>query len=77
VDDVACHHAPIAELVDVSDLAGVRRHSLSTLFCMTWDAERLYVLFVAEDRDVWSVLEGHDAHLWNDEVVEIVCRPRR
>ncbi|MBT4096925.1 MAG: carbohydrate-binding family 9-like protein [Gemmatimonadetes bacterium] len=74
-DDEAWERVPISRLIDVSDLTGQIEHSQPTQFCMTWDQHGLYVLVVATDDDVWSVLEDHDAHLWNDEVIELFADP--
>ena len=74
-DDEVWNQAMVADLVDVSDLTGNRQHAYPTHFRMLWDQERLYVLVVAADQDVWSVLEDRDAHLWNDEVLELFADP--
>jgi hypothetical protein len=48
---------------------------LSTRAKFLWDDQYLYVGFDCEDPDVWATLENRDDHLWNGEVVEILCDP--
>jgi len=48
---------------------------LSTQAKFLWDDENLYIGFICEDPDVWATLENRDDHLWNGEVVEILCDP--
>jgi hypothetical protein len=48
---------------------------LSTRAKFLWDAECLYVGFVCEDPDVWATMKNRDDHLWEGEVVEILCDP--
>jgi hypothetical protein len=74
-DDAAWQRAETASLVDVRFLSGERFHSRPTEVRMLWDDERLYVLFVATDPDVWSTLADRDDPLWNQEVVEIFFDP--
>ncbi len=74
-DDAVWRGAEVVGMVDVSDLDGRRLHSQPTEVCLLWDDEKLYVLFVATDPDVWSVLEHRDDHLWNEEVVELYADP--
>ncbi|HIE51040.1 MAG TPA: hypothetical protein EYP85_04715 [Armatimonadetes bacterium] len=40
-----------------------------------WDAENLYLAFVAEDPDIWSEFTHRDANLWEAEVVEVYLDP--
>jgi len=40
-----------------------------------WDDQYLYVGFLCEDPDVWATMTERDDHLWNGEVVEILCDP--
>jgi cellulose/xylan binding protein with CBM9 domain len=40
-----------------------------------WDDARLHVLFHCEDNDAWATLTGHDAPLYNEEVVEVFFDP--
>lgn len=48
---------------------------LSTRAKFLWDDTYLYVGFICEDPDVWATMTGRDDHLWNGEVVEILCDP--
>jgi hypothetical protein len=48
---------------------------LSTRAKFLWDDHYLYVGFISEDPDVWGTLVNRDDHLWNGEVVEILCDP--
>jgi len=48
---------------------------LATMSKFLWDDNYLYIGFVCEDPDVWATLENRDDHLWNGEVVEILCDP--
>jgi len=49
--------------------------NLNTQSKFLWDDEYLYIGFICEDPDVWAILENRDDHLWNGEVVEILCDP--
>jgi hypothetical protein len=40
-----------------------------------WDDHFLYIGFICEDPDVWATMTKRDDHLWNGEVVEILCDP--
>ena len=40
-----------------------------------WDNQFLYIGFICEDPDVWATMTKRDDHLWNGEVVEILCDP--
>jgi hypothetical protein len=42
---------------------------------LLWDDHYLYVGFICDDPDVWSTLTGRDAHLWEEENVEIFGDP--
>ncbi len=42
---------------------------------LLWDDHYLYVGFICNDPDVWSTLTGRDAHLWEEENVEIFGDP--
>ena len=42
---------------------------------LLWDDHYLYVGFICTDPDVWSTLTGRDAHLWEEENVEIFGDP--
>jgi len=42
---------------------------------LLWDDQYLYVAFVSQDSDVWSTYIDHDAHLWEQENVEIFADP--
>jgi hypothetical protein len=48
---------------------------LTTQAKFLWDDGYLYVGFVCEDPDVWATLKNRDDHLWEGEVVEILCDP--
>lgn len=48
---------------------------LNTQCKLLWDDNYLYIGFICEDPDVWATLENRDDHLWNGEVVEILCDP--
>jgi hypothetical protein len=48
---------------------------LTTQANFLWDDGYLYVGFVCEDPDVWATLKNRDDHLWEGEVVEILCDP--
>ena len=48
---------------------------LSTQAKFLWDDKYFYIGFICEDPDVWATLENRDDHLWNGEVVEILCDP--
>ncbi|MBN1893391.1 hypothetical protein JW906_02805 [bacterium] len=49
--------------------------SLPTRAKFLWDNVYLYIGFVCEDPDVWATMKNRDDHLWNGEVVEILCDP--
>ena len=74
-DEDAWQQAAPMALVDVRYISDPQPHSRPTEVRMLWDDSNLYILFVATDPDVWSVLTERDAHLWNDEVVEIFFDP--
>lgn len=74
-DDQAWQQAQVVGMVDVSELDGSRLPSRSTEVRMLWDEEKLYILFIAADPDVWSTLTERDDHLWNEEVVELYADP--
>ena len=38
---------------------------------LTWDDQFLYVFVASEDADVYSPFVDHDAHLWENDVVEV------
>lgn len=40
-----------------------------------WDAAHLYVAFACVDSSPWWTLTERDAHLWNEEVVEVFLDP--
>lgn len=48
---------------------------LNTQAKMLWDEAYLYIGFICEDPDVWGTFKNRDDHLWNGEVVEILCDP--
>lgn len=74
-DDPVWQSAPAAQLVDVRYLSGDRFHEHPTEVRLLWDDAHLYLLYVATDPDVWSVLESRDDDLWNDEVLEFFADP--
>ena len=74
-DEAAWQQAAPMSLWDVRYIDEPQLHSRPTEARMLWDEDNLYIFFLATDPDVWSVLTEHDAHLWNDEVVEIFIDP--
>ncbi len=42
---------------------------------MLWDEHFLYVGFICNDPDVWSTYTERDAHMWDEENVEIFADP--
>lgn len=65
--------APLtAQFVHHTDGSATR---LSTQAKFLWDDQYLYIGFICEDPDVWATLKNRDDHLWNGEVVEIICDP--
>ena len=40
-----------------------------------WDGKDLYVAITAKDRDVGSTLNGRDARLWEEDVLELFIQP--
>ena len=40
-----------------------------------WDGKDLYVAITAQDRDVGSTLNGRDARLWEEDVLELFIKP--
>jgi hypothetical protein len=46
-----------------------------TRFCAVWADRALYVRFDAVDPDPWSTMTTRDAHLWEEEVVEVFFDP--
>ena len=74
-DDEVWRQTRAMELVDVRFLSGDRFPSRPTQVRMAWDDQAIYLLFTAEDPDVWSVMRNRDDHLWNEEVVEIFADP--
>jgi hypothetical protein len=48
---------------------------LSTRAKFLWNETCLFIGFVCEDPDVWATLTNRDDHLWDGEVVEILCDP--
>ena len=65
--------APLTEkFVKYTDGAATR---LSTQAKFLWDDQYLYIGFICEDPDVWATLKNRDDHLWNGEVVEMLCDP--
>ncbi len=49
--------------------------SPGTVARMVWDEEHLYVAFEVEDDYLRATLTGHDAHLWEQDTVEIMLDP--
>lgn len=45
----------------------------STTARMLWDQNYLYVAYHCQDTEVWATMSQRDAHLWEEEVVEIFC----
>lgn len=48
---------------------------LATRAKFLWDEACLYIGFECEDPDVWATMKNRDDHLWEGEVVEILCDP--
>ena len=42
---------------------------------MLWDDDFLYIGFICEDTEIWSTYTDRDAHLWEEENVEIFGDP--
>ncbi|GEM_PF-1203972 len=42
---------------------------------MLWDDQYLYIGFICDDPDVWSTYTERDAHMWDEENVEIFGDP--
>lgn len=49
--------------------------ALATRVCLLDDGARLHVRFDCDDADPWATHTGHDAPLWEEEVVEIFLAP--
>ena len=43
---------------------------------LLWDAEALYLAADLADRDLYGVLEDHDAFTWHNDVIELFIKPR-
>ncbi len=52
-----------------------RRDVARTQAALAWDDHNLYVMFVCEDRLAWGDMFERDAHLWEQEVVELFLDP--
>jgi hypothetical protein len=74
-DEAAWKQAAPVALWDVRYIDDPKPHTRPTEVRLLWDKTHLYILFVATDPDVWSVLTERDADLWNDEVVEVFFDP--
>ncbi|MEZ5394441.1 MAG: carbohydrate-binding family 9-like protein [Bryobacterales bacterium] len=46
-----------------------------TQSAIAWDERNLYAVFVCADRDPWGDMMQRDAHLWDQEVVEVFLDP--
>jgi hypothetical protein len=46
-----------------------------TQSAIAWDERNMYAVFVCVDRDPWSDMMQRDAHLWEQEVVEVFLDP--
>ena len=46
-----------------------------TQSAIAWDGRNIYFMFVCVDRDPWSNMFERDAHLWEQEVVEVFLDP--
>ncbi|UJR81016.1 carbohydrate-binding family 9-like protein [Sandaracinus amylolyticus] len=55
----------------VTGATGDVRATVRTL----WDAQKLYVAFEVDDTFLRNTLEGRDAHLWEQDAVEIMVDP--
>ena len=73
-DETVWQKAEALRLVDVSDL-NYSEHALGTEVRLLWDGAALYMLFTANDPDVWSTLTDRDAPLFEEEVIEIFIEP--
>ena len=62
-------------LWDVRYIDELQPQTYPTEARMLWDAENLYIFFLATDPDVWSTLPNRDDSLWDEEVVEIFFDP--
>lgn len=73
LDEPVWEHAPRTEAF-VDTLTGVPA-SPRVVARMVWDDEHLYVAFEVEDDYLRAELRGHDAHLWEQDTVEIMLDP--
>ncbi len=59
---------PLKDNVTGKDTQG---KNFSSYAQVSHDSDHLYIAFVNHDRNIWSTFEEHDAHLWEQEVVEV------
>ena len=71
LDDVAWHAltGPHADLALTSDDGRATRYA--TAARLLWDDRYLYAAFECEDPDIWGTLTERDAHIYDEEVVEV------
>ncbi|MCB0282141.1 MAG: T9SS type A sorting domain-containing protein [Calditrichae bacterium] len=73
LDEAAWQNAALTESFVIYQTGAATQ--LNTQCKLLWDESYLYIGFICEDPDVWATLENRDDHLWNGEVVEILCDP--
>lgn len=73
LDDAVWAHAARTERF-VDTMSGAQA-SPEASARMAWDDEALYVAFEVADELLRSRFEGHDAHLWEEDAVELMIDP--
>lgn len=84
--EYVCHRAPGAIVIDgcLNEAAWASAETIElarngdgvapaqrTACRLLWDDAFLYVAFECEDRYAWATMRERDAHLWEEEVVEV------
>jgi hypothetical protein len=85
-----CHRTPIpiqvdgklddpawkaASPIDLCRTQDGTKPRFATTARMLWDEDYLYIGYACEDQEIWATMSERDAHLWEEEVVEIFINP--
>src|SRR5690242_19587474 len=71
-DEIWQRAAQTEPFVNTMDGSRGAPHSLAR---MAWDSSNFYVAFDVDDEFLHCTLTGHDAHLWEQDTVEIMVDP--
>lgn len=75
LDDGIWARSEATEVFGLAGSEGPKAPVQRTVAKVAWDERNLYVAWDCQDPDIWGTMKERDAHIWDQEVVEVFIDP--